>query len=420
MKIRLSASEISLVLKKAIQSGQFSNEDSAVIFQDLGFLENRIKHLKQLFPENTLHAIAAKANPLPAILEHIRPIDVGVECATLSEVYLAQKSGYDPKKIVFDSPAKTIEEIKYALKAGIHINADSFEELERINNLLKSNPTKSIIGLRINPQVGSGKISITSVAGTYSKFAIPITEFENELIESYQKYDWLSGIHMHIGSQGCSLDQLLEAAEKLSLLLGKIGDFIKWVDIGGGLPVIYEEGKTAPSMETYATELQKRFPELFDGRYKIITEFGRYIHANAGWTASKVEYVKKSSGVNTAVIHVGADQLMRRAYQPEFWYHDISVADKNGNLKPTTRTENYTVAGPLCFGGDIIARDIELPVINEDDYIIIHDTGAYTLSMWCRHTSRQIPKVVGYQNDGGKFQTLKKRESLEDVYNFWK
>ena len=56
----------------------------------------------------------------------------------------------------------------------------------------------------------------------------------------------------------------------------------------------------------------------------------------------------------------------------------------------------------------------------EGDFILIHDTGGYTLSLWSRHTSRQIPKVLGYQNDGEQFKILKKRESLEDVYNFWK
>ena len=77
------------------------------------------------------------------------------------------------------------------------------------------------------------------------------------------------------------------------------------------------------------------------------------------------------------------------------------------------------IAGPLCFNGDIIARDIELPVIEEGDYIILHDSGSYTLGMWSRHTSRLLPKVLGYTNNGVNFQLLKKEESLNDLYKFW-
>lgn len=79
----------------------------------------------------------------------------------------------------------------------------------------------------------------------------------------------------------------------------------------------------------------------------------------------------------------------------------------------------YWVAGPLCFSGDVVARDVELPVVEAGDYIIIHDTGAYTLSMWSRYNSRQIPKVIGYHNDTNQFEILKKRETYNDLIRFW-
>ena len=119
------------------------------------------------------------------------------------------------------------------------------------------------------------------------------------------------------------------------------------------------------------------------------------------------------------MIHVGADQLLRRCYQPEFWHHDISVTDRYGRLKPAGDIE-YTIAGPLCFGADIIARDIPLAQIEEGDYLMIHETGGYTLSMWSRYTSRQIPKVLGYRHGGREFETLKSRETIDELYQFWK
>jgi diaminopimelate decarboxylase len=77
------------------------------------------------------------------------------------------------------------------------------------------------------------------------------------------------------------------------------------------------------------------------------------------------------------------------------------------------------IAGPLCFSGDVIARDRQLPVIEENDFIMIHDTGAYTFSMWSRYNSRQMPKVIGYSDNGAHFEILKERERLQDVANFW-
>lgn len=417
---RLTAQQMSAALSRAVAGEQIGSDDSAVIFHDLSFLENRVQHLKSLFPESTLHAIAAKANPLPAIMECLLPLGVGVEAATIGEVNIALKSGYEPAKIVFDSPAKTRDELAFALHAGIHINADSFNELERIDQLLKHIPSASNIGLRVNPQVGPGSISTTSVAGEYSKFGVPVFEFETELIDYYQKHGWLNGIHMHVGSQGCSLGQLINAAEILTSLVRKIPGQVKWIDIGGGLPVEYDSHQPAVSMQSYASELKSSCPELFRRAYSLITEFGRYIHVNTGWTASRVEYVKTYSGVNTAVIHVGADQLLRRCYQPEFWHHDISVTDQFGRLKPTDETVAYTIAGPLCFGADIIARNIQLARIDEGDFLMIHDTGGYTLGMWSRYTSRQIPKVLGYRDEGRRFETLKNRESIEELYQFWK
>ena len=423
MTSRLTAARMTSVLSTALERGRLSDEDGAVVFYDLALLERRIENLKTVFPEGTLHAIAAKANPLVPILELSRRLGAGLEAATLGEVRSAELCGYEPSQIVFDSPAKTRDELAHALRAGIHINADSFDELERIELLRRQIRSTSNIGLRINPQIGSGSIVTTNVAEKHSKFGVPLRECEDRIVEYYRTYPWLNGIHMHVGSQGCSVEQLVEAARRLTALATKldntVGDQIRWVDIGGGLPVEYRNEEPVASMTDYVAELETHCPTLFNGRYSLITEFGRYVHANAGWTASRVEYVKSYAGVNTAVIHVGADLLLRRCYEPQYWHHDFSVADRYGRLKPAEDTREYTIAGPLCFGSDILARGLTLPAIEEGDFLLIHDTGAYTLSMWSRYTSRQIPQVLGYRDDGRHFETLKARESVDELYRFW-
>ena len=69
-------------------------------------------------------------------------------------------------------------------------------------------------------------------------------------------------------------------------------------------------------MEEYRNALNARFPELFTGEFKLITEFGRYVYANSGWVASRVEYVKDGASIKTALIHVSADMFLRECYNP--------------------------------------------------------------------------------------------------------
>ena len=428
MPERITCEKMSQVFRNSLKEKIVNNENTSVIFYDLSFLEERVNELIRLFPQSTLHAIAVKANPLTKILSFLNFLNVGAEAAGLPELYLAEKSGLDPDKIVFDSPVKTMPELEYAMKLGAHINADSLAELKRIAELLNMIRTKSSFGIRINPQVGTGKILSTSVAGEYSKFGVPIKEYRKELIQSFLEYDWLRGVHLHTGSQGCPVELLVKSVKVVYDFVNETNELLKRngkgkqidvFDIGGGLPVSYGKDEKIITMSEYKEKLCEHCEELFSGKLKLITEFGRYVHANAGWTASRVEYVKESSGVKTAMIHTGADLFLRKCYQPDEWFHEISVLDSDGNIKNGKDTTPYIIAGPLCFAGDILSKEIILPEVKEGDYVLIHDTGAYTLSMWSRYNSRQVPKVVGYFNDGEKFEILKERESLDDVRKFW-
>jgi diaminopimelate decarboxylase len=428
VRSNLPDSEMSRIVNKVLSDGNLIRpDDTALFFYDLSFINDRIKTLKAVFPENAVHAIAAKANPLSGILYRINTLGVGLEVASLPELYVAEKAGFAPQNIVFDSPCKTRAEIEYALQAGVYINADSFDELDRIAELLATTESKSKIGLRINPQVGTGSIKSTSVAGMISKFGVPLNENREQIIDCYRKYSWLKGIHVHIGSQGCPVPLLVEGIRKTLDLAIEINIVLEQeskapvsvFDIGGGLPVSYHEGKEPVTMNQYSSILRKKCPELFKDEFRLITEFGRYIYANAGWVAAKVEYVKRGPGYNIIMTHVGADLFLRKCYNPGDWHHHITVVDKNGNPKTGIDTSKYIVAGPLCFAGDVMATDLELPLVVEGDYLLIHDTGAYTISMWSRYNSRQMPKVIGYHPGNDSFEILKERETPDDLLDFW-
>ncbi len=424
MHQQLSETDISTTLVRALRQPELMEpEDTAVIFYDLDFLENRFNQLVEAFPDGTLHAVAVKANPLARILEKLAGLGAGLEAATRPELFMALATGLPASRIVYDSPVKTRDDLGYALAAGVTINLDCWQEVRILENLLEQGHLPGPIGLRINPQVGQGSIADTSVATADSKFGVPLRDEEDQIVRTYCRHPWLTGVHLHIGSQGCSLEMMVSGVAAVMELVEKIesasGRKLRFFDIGGGLPVAYRRNETAPDIREYARLLEQHCPGLFSGRFRLITEFGRFLHANAGWVASRVEAVKRLRNEKIAMIHVGADMFLRKCYRADQWHHEISVMEPDGRLKSGQDDVPYRVAGPLCFAGDILGKGIALPPVTPNDYLVIHDAGAYTLSMWSRYNSRQVPKVIGYRENGRHFEILKKRETLRQVAAFW-
>ena len=423
-----SPDDVSHVLRIARSRGILGPEDTAAVFHDLTRLRARAREAIRVFPTVTLHAVAVKANPLLPLLGLLHDFGMGAEAASFPELRLAEAAGFPPDRIVFDSPVKTEEELRYCLARGIGLNADSLAEVERIARLMPAGGTSSAIGIRINPQVGTGSIPATSVAGAWSKFGVPLGTDREAIARAFRLHRWLRGVHVHVGSQGCPLEILLEGTRRVAAFALELNGGvlpsgqINLVDIGGGLPATYDPAHPAPAMEAYAAGLERLCPELFSGDYRLVTEFGRYFHANTAWAVSRVEYVKQageaSGGRTSAAIHLGADMFIRRTYAPQHWHHAFTALDREGRPKAGVLSP-ITIAGPLCFQGDVLASDLPMPPIEEGDSIVVHDAGAYTFAMWSRYNSRQMPAVVGYEDEGEKLMVLRKRETAETLLRFW-
>lgn len=418
---RLSAEAMSATLSRAIADGVIGPSDDASVFYNLSRLDEKLDDLRTAFPSNAFHTIAVKANPIIEVLKRIQRAGYGAEVASIGELHLALAAGFPVETIVFDSPVKTRAELEAALKLGIKINANSLGELARINSLYSALGSRSEVGVRINPEVGMGAIAATSIAVQRSKFGVSLRQCRAALHRAFSDYPWLTGLHLHIGSQGMSREQLIDG-------IGAVYDFfvelrhqanIRFFNIGGGLPAKYKDSDTPIAFSDYATLLRQRCPALFAPEVMLVTEFGRALHASCGWVASRVEYVIEHDCGATLVVHVGADMFLRKAYRPDDWHHDISVCDSKGQLR-TGSERVFSVAGPLCFAGDYLNRSVSLPAnVSEGDYIIVHDSGAYTFSMWSLYNSRQFPAVIGYNEADGSFRVLRPRQSLEQIVDFW-
>ncbi len=399
---RCSVQAVPAALKAARQAGLWPVK--AALFHDLDGLTGRIESLQQAFPPDTLHAVAIKANPLIEVLRAIVATGAGLEAASWEEVQCAVAAGCPADRIVFDSPAKTDDELREALQLGVWINADNDQELERLEAL--GAPGNGRVGLRVNPQLGEGSIAMTSTVGKQSKFGLPL----HRAAELLQRFPFITGLHVHTGSQGVGLPLLKQAALAVAEVVVEHG--LQWIDIGGGIPVRYRNDAPIPPTFAAWAEAVAAIPT----HVKVLTEVGRSVHAPTGWALSEVVCTKQVNGRETLVIHLGADLLLRRVYRADQWDHEFVLLNPDGTVKqgPSRPTQ---IAGPLCFSGDLLAHDRPLPAAEPGDLLLIRDTGAYTLSMWSRHCSRGLPPSIGYTQDSARL--LHAGEKPQDVVQFW-
>jgi len=394
------------VLRAAIEQGLLDDESPLAGFVVTSAVEDTIRDLKQAFPPHFEHMFAAKANTMRRALELVRACGMGCEVASPGELEQALRAGFEPRRIVFDEPAKTFPVLRRVLELGVDLNIDNFQEFERIRwmaDLIGGEPS---IGFRLNPQVGAGRIDAMSTATASSKFGVALEDPGNReaLIACYRDNPWLNSVHVHVGSQGCSLDMMAAGIGKTAALAEEINAAtgrrqVASIDIGGGLPVNFDSDEVAPTFAEYAEFLRARVPALFSGEYRVRTEFGRTVFAKNGFIASRVEYTKQSGGRHIATTHAGAQVATRTVFMPDHWKIRISGYDRNGCAR-TGPTVPQDIAGPLCFAGDMAGRGVEMPVLEPGDYVVLHDTGAYYFSNPFYYNALPAPPVYGARLEG--------------------
>ncbi|MFI8191540.1 diaminopimelate decarboxylase [Streptomyces sp. NPDC085946] len=392
------------ILRAAVRQGLLDPERSLLAgFVDLDGVARTVGTLHAAFPAGprVLHAFAAKANCLVPVLAELERHGMGCEVATGGELARALAAGFPPHRIVFDSPAKTRAELRWALDLGVTVNADNFQELARIGELLAGRATASRIGVRVNTQVGGGAIAAMSTATRTSKFGIPLSDpgSRRDLLRAFRTHPWLTWVHTHAGSQGCPLDLMARGVAEAVAFADEVNDVlgprrVTGIDIGGGLPVNFAGEEITPDFATYARLLRTHAPGLFSGRYEIVTEFGRAILAKNGFLAAYVEYTKSAGGRPIALTHAGVQVATRTVFDPESWPLRITAHDPHGRVKQGSPVRQ-DIAGPACFTGDLLARDRALPLLEPGDLVVLPDTGAYYFSTPFHYNSLPEPAVYG-------------------------
>nr|WP_186337923.1 MULTISPECIES: diaminopimelate decarboxylase [Streptomyces] len=371
-----------------------------------------------------LHAFAVKASPLVPVLRLLHEEGIGAEVASPGELALARAAGVPAAHTVLDSPAKTPAELREALALGVAVNADNPQELDRLDALTRSAPTRSPLGIRVNPQIGGGSIGATSTATETSKFGVALRDegAREWVVAAYARRPWLTRLHAHTGSQGIPLELLARGvaetyalAEEINARVGRRQ--IDTLDIGGGLPVNFAGEATEPSYARYARLLAEAVPGLRAGRYGLVTEFGRSLLAKHGTVVARVEYAKRSGGRRIAVTHAGVQVATRTVYAPGAWPLRIAAYDAKGRPKRGPEVVQ-DVAGPACFSGDLLAEGRALPELEQGDYAAALDTGAYYFAHHYAYNSLARPGIYGFAPDGAggvAFATVREPQTIAEV-----
>lgn len=395
-------------VRAALEAQALSEATPVAFLFDLDGYDAALSGLRAVFPADTLHTVAIKANPVGALLRRAVAQGHGVEAASAGELALALRVA-PPERILLDSPCKSRAELAHALAAGVHVNLDSLQEVARVADL--GPPEGSRVGLRVNPVVGAGRVLSTSTAMAGSKFGVDLGSQRDEILAAFRAHPWLTGLHVHVGSAGCDLELLARGVAVVAQLALEI-ESVTFVDIGGGLPIEPEP----VAFGAYAEALRAAAPSLFDGRWRLATEFGRRIFGPSGVCVSRVEYTKVSGSTQIAVTHAGADLFVRAALTADNPLR-ITVLGPDGSPK-TGEHSPWDIAGPLCFSGDLLARGRALPPIAPGDWLVVHDAGAYSFSHSTRYNSRPLPAIWGHRSGAG-FHLLRPGQTLDEIVGFW-
>jgi diaminopimelate decarboxylase len=366
---------------------------------------------------------AVKSNTNQAVLRALANLGSGFDIVSGGELRRVMAAGGDARKCAFAGVGKTTEEIEFALTEGVYtFNAESEQELERINQVAARLKKTAPIAIRVNPDVAA-KTHKKITTGTYeNKFGIALEKIEAIYARAARlKNLRLRGFQMHIGSQITEVTPFEQAVRKVLPLVARLKEKhgLEFFSIGGGLGIVYEPalasgnpawwkssaGQKILTPEKYAARL---LPLLKPLGLRILMEPGRFISGNAGILVTRVEFVKRTGRKNFLIVDAAMNDLIRPAFYEA--YHEIV---------PLTRRKGAVVSsdvvGPSCESGDFFCHDRPLPTMVQGDRLALLSAGAYGSVMASNYNTRPVAAEVLVQ--GKRAALVRERQPVESIWS---
>lgn len=375
-------------------------------------LISHYRKIKEAFRSvSPLICYSMKANSNLSICKALVKEGAGLDIVSGGELYRAMKAGVSPKKVVYAGVGKTEKEIEMAIKHGIFFfNVESIPELRLINKAAGRLGVQQKVAIRINPDVKAGTHKYITTGHGENKFGIDFVTAKNIFL-SRNKYENLSitGIHMHIGSQIVKSGPFIRAIKRVAGFMKDLescGADISWLNIGGGLGIIYSKEMPQTAKE-YARAI---LPILKKIKVSIIMEPGRFIIGSAGVMVTRVQYIKETPSKNFAIVDAGMNDLIRPSLYGA--YHEI-LPVKSRAYSGSKDVRVFDVVGPICESGDFLGKDRKFVGLKEGDLLSVMGIGAYGSSMASNYNSRL--RACGVMVEGTKVRVIRRRETYEDL-----
>jgi len=357
---------------------------------------------------------AAKANGNLAILRALARKGAGADVFSSGELQLALGAGMAPEKLLFNGSSKTPSDLQLAVEKGVTVSLDSLDELHQLDAVAGSAGKTVKVSFRVNPALSVPTHPKIATGLATSKFGIPNKEIPAAYRQALAcRHVQPAGIHCHIGSQILDTEPFAKAAEvmvRIAKELTGIGVNLEFIDLGGGLGIPYRhDSDPAPTPEDYAATVVPVFKAGIEAcgiSPELWVEPGRSLVADSTILLTRVNSTKKAHK-QFANVDAGFNLLIRPAMYDA--YHEVIVANK-ADMPLTTE---YTVTGPICETGDILAQDRKLPELVAGDIIAVLDTGAYGYAMASQYNGRpRCPEVILRGSDTA---LMRRGETLADI-----
>jgi diaminopimelate decarboxylase len=370
-------------------------------------LKENIKNFKKNFKSfSPLICFSVKSNTNINLIKEIGKLGLGADVVSMGELMIAIKAGIRPKKIVFSGVGKTSNEINYAVDKNILlINAESESEIKEIEKIAKSKKKKVHVGIRLNPNTDAKTLKQISTGKKENKFGVNEKTF-CELVKYCKgsKNIILKCLSVHIGSQILDHRPYEKMLRILGKIINKVNHKFEFIDLGGGMGISYNNNDKKLNYKRYNIAIKKF---LKNNKSKIIFEPGRSIIGDTGTLVSKVIYIKKSGRKNFVIINAAMNDFMRPALYGAS-HKMLPSVKKNTNSKKT-----YEVVGPICESTDKFTTLKSFQKLEENDFIVICDVGAYGMSLSSNYNLR--PKPIELLIKGSKIKIIRKRQKHKDL-----
>ncbi|MDD1720780.1 MAG: diaminopimelate decarboxylase [Euryarchaeota archaeon] len=378
---------------------------------DEGRIRANYRRFAAAFPQADIY-YAVKANGNLAVLRILAREGAGADVFSDGELYAALLAGITPERILFNGNAKTDVELSMACETGVRVSVDSLDELRTLSAIASEAGTVVEIAFRVNPDVSPLTHPKIATGLATSKFGVPHAQVPACYAEALSLEGVRPvGIHCHIGSQILELSPFAEMMTKMMDLVATLKTKLKleleFIDVGSGLGIPYAGPAPTPSdLANVILPIFTTRSQALGIHSRLILEPGRYIVGDATVLLCTVNAVKEAHRT-----FVGVDAGFNLLLRPTLYdaYHEVIVANKLDEAP----THTYTIAGPICESGDILARDRRLPTIEKGDYIAVLDTGAYGFAMSSQYNGRRRSAEVLVS--GGAVTSIRRRESYSDL-----